>query len=282
MTKTIALLTLAASLLFVVNCSSLKVPRDMSDEQLYNTAVEELNADKGGFPWIFSGRDYDLILAYLKEIQLRYTYSPYAALAEVRTADTYYKRGEYEQAAIEYEEFLKRHPGHAEAPYATFQVGMSYYEEIRSIDRDPTNTRMALQWFNTFVEKYPDAPEAEQARQHIHRCRNRLARREIYIGNFYSRRDNFKAAAGRYRIVVDGYNDTDKYQEALWLLGRAYAEDEQYELARETLNVLVQKFPNEKYTGKASSLLGEIQGKTAPPPAPAETTEPAAPTAQPG
>ncbi|MEZ4547767.1 MAG: outer membrane protein assembly factor BamD [Thermodesulfobacteriota bacterium] len=30
----------------------------------------------------------------------------------------------------------------------------------------------------------------------IHRCRNRLARREIYIGNFYSKRDNYKAAAG--------------------------------------------------------------------------------------
>ena len=73
---------------------------------------------------------------------------------------------------------------------------------------------------------------------------------------------------------MEGYNDTDKYQEALWLLGRAYAEDEQYELAREALSTLVQKYPNEKYTGKASSLLGEIQGKTAPPPTPpAETTE---------
>lgn len=278
MTKTIALLTLTVSLLFVVNCSTMKVPRDMSDQQLYDTAVEELNEDKGGFPWIFGGRDYDLILAYLKEIQLRYTYSPYAALAEVRTADTFYKRGDYDQAAIEYEEFLKRHPGNAEAPYATFQVGMSYYKEIRSIDRDPTNTRMALQWFNIFVEKYPDAPEVPQAMENIHRCRNRLARREIYIGNFYSRRDNYKAAVGRYSIVVNDYNDTDKYQEALWLLGRAYARDEQYELARETLNTLVQKFPNEKYTGKASSLLNDIQGKTAPPP-PAENAEP---VAQPG
>lgn len=277
MTKTIALLTLTVSILFVVNCGTLKVPRDMSDQELYDRAVEELNADKGGFPWIFRGRDYDLILAYLKEIQLRYTYSPYAALAEVRTADTFYKRGEYEQAAIEYEEFLKRHPGHAEAPYATFQVGMSYYKEIGSIDRDPTNTRMALQWFNTFVEKYPGAPDVPQALENIHRCRNRLARREIYVGNFYSKRDNYKAAAGRYRIVVDDYDDTDKYQEALWLLGRAYARDEQYELARETLNTLVQRFPNEKYTGKASSLLSDIQGKTTPPP-----EENAEPEAQPG
>lgn len=277
MIKPIALLTLAVCLFFVINCGSTKVPRDMSDQQLYDTAVEELNADKGGFPWIFRGRDYDLILAYFKEIQLRYTYSPYASLAEVRTADTYFKRGEYEQAAIEYEEFLKRHPGHAEAPYATYQVGLSYFEEIRSPDRDPTNTRLALQWFNTFIEKYPDAPDVPSARENIIKCRNRLAKREIYIGNFYSRRDNYKAAANRYKIVVSDYNDTDRYQEALYLLGRAYAKSEQYELARETLSTLVQQFPNEKYSGKASSLLNDIQGKTTPP---AEPKEPEAPPQQ--
>ncbi len=277
MTKILAVLILTVSLLFVINCGSKKVPKDLTDEQLYDAAIKELTADKGGFPWIFRGRDYDMIFTYLKEIQLRYTYSPYAALAELRTGDAYFQKEEYEQAAIEYEEFLKRHPGHAEAPYATYSLALSYYKEINSPDRDPLNTRLALQWFNTFIEKYPDSPLVPDARERALRCRDRLARREIYIGNFYSRRDNYKAAADRYKIVVDDYNDTQRYQEALYLLGRSYAKSDQYDLARQTLNRLVQEYPNEKYSGKATSLLNDIQGKTAPPPQEEKKEEPAEP-----
>ena len=200
MTKILAIFILTVSLLFVINCGSKKVPKDLSDEQLYDAAMKELTEDKGGFPWIFKSRDYDMIFAYLKEIQLRFTYSPYAALAELRTGDAYFEKEDYNQAAIEYEEFLKRHPGHAEAPYATYRLAQSYYKEIRSPDRDPLDTRLALQWFNTFVEKYPDSPLVPDARERAIRCRDRLARREIYIGNFYSRRDNTKPPPAVIRL----------------------------------------------------------------------------------
>ena len=66
MTKILAVLILTVSLLFVINCGSKKVPKDLSDEQLYDAAMKELTADKGGFPWIFRGRDYDMIFAYLE------------------------------------------------------------------------------------------------------------------------------------------------------------------------------------------------------------------------
>ena len=97
MIKVLAVLILTFSLFFVVNCGSTKIPKDFTDEQLYDAAMKELTEAKGGFPWIFRGRDYDMVFAYLKEIQLRYTYSPYATLAELRTGDAYFQKGEYEQ-----------------------------------------------------------------------------------------------------------------------------------------------------------------------------------------
>lgn len=266
MTRILSISILVVSLFFVINCGSKKVPKDLSDQQLYESAVQEINADRGGFPWIFSGRDYDMIFSYLKEVQLRYTYSPYATLAELRTADAYFQKGEYEQAAIEYEEFLKRHPGHEEAAYATYSLALSYFKDKSGPDRDPTNTRNALKWANTFVTEYPDSPLIPDAQKIISKCREDLAEREIYIGNFYSKRKNHKAAASRYNVVVTDYYDTNRYQEALYLLGRAYAREDQYDLARQTLNRLVQEYPNEKYSGKASDLLNDIQNKSTPPP----------------
>ena len=259
----LAFFLLIVSIGFFIGCGSKSVPKDMNDEQLYETAVEKLHGPGGGFPWVFRGRDYDTIFMLLKEVQLRYTYSPYATLAELRTADAYFEKGEYETAALEYEEFLKRHPGHKEAPYATYRLGLSYYKEIRSPDRDPTFTREALKWFNVFVQEYPGSPLVPDAEQRIQKCRDRLAKREIMIGNFYNKRKNYKAAANRYNIVVQDYPDTNKYEEALYLLGRAYAKSDEYELSRATLNTLVEQYPDDKYSGKASSLLSEIDGKSA-------------------
>jgi outer membrane protein assembly factor BamD len=271
MNKIVTLLFIAFSLLFVVNCGSQSIPKGLNDQELYESAVEMTNEDKGGFPWIFGGRNYDLILKMFKEVQLRYTYSPYATLAELRTGDVFFDKEEYEQAAIEYEEFLKRHPAHPDAAYATYRLALSFYREVKSPDRDPTTTREALQWFNIFIDKYPDSPLVANAEKKIVKCRQRLAKREIYIGNFYSKRKNYKAAAHRYSLVVKDYPDTKQLPEAMYLLGRAYAKQDQYDLARETLNQLVQGYPNEKYSNKASSLLNDIQGKTAP--VPEETEE---------
>ncbi len=264
MNRILALLFLVFSLMFIVNCGSRSVPKGLSDQELYEGALEQMNEDQGGFPWIFNGKDYETILKYLKEVQLRYTYSPYATLAELRTGDVFFEQGEYEQAAIEYEEFIKRHPGHQEASYATYQLAISYYRQILSPDRDPTTTREALKWFNIFIEKYPSSPLVAKAEQRVVKCRQRLAKREIYIGNFYNKRKNYKAAAHRYGLVVADYSDTKQMPEAMYLLGRAYAKQDEYDLARATLNQLVQTYPDEKYAGKASSLLNNIEGKTAP------------------
>ena len=266
MNRFITLLFLAFSLLFIVNCGTRSVPKGLNDQELYDTAVEMMTEDTGGFPWIFKGRDDETILKILKEVQLRYTYSPYATLAELRTGDVFFDKGEYEQAAIEYEEFLKRHPGHPDSAYATYQLARSFYREVRSPDRDPTSTREALKWFNIFVEKYPDSPLVAKAEKRIVKCRQRLAKRQIYIGNFYNKRENYKAAAHRYSIVVNDYSDTKQRPEAMYLLGRAYAKQDQYDLARQTLTELVQSYPDEKYANKASSLLNDLEGKTPPPP----------------
>ena len=272
MNKFITLLFLTLSLMFVVNCGSRSIPKGLNDQEMYEMAVEMINEDKGGFPWIFSGRDWDLILKLLKEVQLRYTYSPYATLAELRTADVFFERGEYEQAAIEYEEFIKSHPGHADVSYATYQLARSFYRQIGSPDRDPTNTREALKWYTIFVEEYPTSPLVPKAEGKILKCRQRLAKREIYIGNFYNKRSNYAAAAFRYNVVVEQYSDTKLMPEAMYLLGRAYAKQEKYDLARATLTSLVQTYPDGKYSNKASSLLSKIEGKTAPPP-PEESPE---------
>ncbi len=246
-------------ILLSASCGKKQFDQTADSEQLYQDATEELKEDKGGFPWIFTGTDYKLIFNTLKEIQLRDPYSPYATLAELRTADTYFKKEEYEQAAIEYEEFLKRHPGHEESSYATYRLALTHYKLMRGPDRDPTNTREALKWFQYFIENYPDSPLATEAYEKMSECRNRLAKREIYIGKFYAKRKNYKAAAHRYNVVVNEYSDTNAFKKALYLLGDSYFKMGDSALAKQTLIRVINEFPDTDYQRKAESLLQEVE-----------------------
>ncbi|HSE83693.1 MAG TPA: outer membrane protein assembly factor BamD [Thermodesulfobacteriota bacterium] len=259
--RKVEFITLALCISIVFGCGPKRVSKGESDETLYKMAMEDLEAEDGGFPWIFSGTDYENILKTLKEIQLRYTYSPYATLAELRTADTYFKKEEYEQAAFEYGEFIKRHPNHEETPYAVYRLGLSYYQEMRGADRDPTYAREAVRWFDELIRNYPDSAYVDKAKKKRARAREELAEREIYIGKFYKRRENFKAAAGRFQVVVNEYSDTNKFEEALFLLGESYLEMDETKLARETLERVVEEFPGAEYSDDATELLSEI-GKT--------------------
>jgi outer membrane protein assembly factor BamD len=253
-------MVLALTVLLLFGCGAKRIERSDSAETLYKRAMDELQK-KRGFPWIFTGTDYDTVLKLLKEIQLRYTFSPYATLAELRTADTYFKKGEFEQASIEYEDFIKRHPSHEETPYATFRLGLSHFKQMRSYDRDPTNTREAIKWFDFFLKQYPDSTLRSEAEKMLGECRDRLARREIYIGNFYENRKNHKAAVERYKVVVDQYANTRENEEALFLLGISYSKMGQDELAKDALKRVMEEYPKAKYHKKAAELLSKIEEK---------------------
>lgn len=220
--KVICLLLL--SVLILSSCGKKTKIQTGTAQELYADATTELFTKKGGFPWMFTGPDYDLIFDILREIQLRYTFSPFATLAKIRTADAYFRKGEYQQAIIEYENFIKNHPGHNELEYAIYQLALSNYELKGSKDRDPTFARQAEKWFTHFVDKYPESELVPDARERIVVCRNILAQREIFIGKFYLRRKNYKAAEARFNLVLENYSDTKYTDEAYKLISKLPAE----------------------------------------------------------
>jgi outer membrane protein assembly factor BamD len=254
---------IAIALLFVfalswAGCGGKRLSSGESPEVLYDKVTRELSK-KGGFPYIFRGTDYDKALDQLKEIQLRHTYSPYATLAELRIGDVYFKKEEYEQSAIEYEEFIKRHPGHKEAPYATYRLALSHYNLRRTVDRDPTNLREAKKWFEYFMQKYPDSEYYSEVERLYAKTRNLLAEREMYIASFYRRKKNYRACSQRYNDIVRDYPDTKFHEEALYRLGESYWKMGEYSLAVEPLQRVVREYPGASYSKRAKELLAKVE-----------------------
>ena len=100
------------------------------------------------------------------------------------SAFNYYMAQKYTDAINSAQRFVTIHPGNAEAPYAQYLIGMSYYQQIDDVTRDQTTTQQASDAFGELIRRYPDtryagagsASAAVKARPRVWLCSERSRR----------------------------------------------------------------------------------------------------------
>jgi outer membrane protein assembly factor BamD len=202
-------------------------------------------------------------LKYFEYVSAKFPYSIYSPMAELAIADADYDQEKYVEAIDRYQNFLKLHPTHAKVDYASYRVGLSYYEQIPSAyfflpspaEKDQTNERKALSALEDFVRGFPKSSYLGEAKGKITDLRTRLADHEMRIASFYSSHDRPLAAAGRYETVVRDYPDTDLEPEALIRLGRIYLHLNDKAKAKQALEKLISEHPTDGHAGEAKKLL---------------------------
>ncbi len=207
-------LLLTVALVVTVSCGGKKAIYEGTAEQLNQEVTNELAKEAK----LFGGTNFEKVFEILKEIQIRYPYTEYASLAELRSGDVYFKKKEYTLAAEEYENFISNNPGHAELDYAMYRLGLSYYKMKAGKDRNHSKRLSALEWFYTLQDTYPRSPYVEEIQDKIQESKRILAEREIYIGKFYHKKKNYEAAIMRFENVLEKYPETEYVEEASRLL----------------------------------------------------------------
>ena len=167
-------------------------------------SAEEL-AEKGMES--FEDEDYSDALKAFNTLKERYPYSRYAILAELKVADAHFYRKEYPEAIGAYDDFVQLHPKNEAIPYVKYQIGLCYYEQMLSKDRDQTPTRMAILSFERLLKEHGDSAYAGEATKKINDCRKLLAEHELYVGRFNYKSKHYDAALGRFEGVLTGYID---------------------------------------------------------------------------
>lgn len=171
----------------------------------------------------------------------------YALEAQLMLADIYYTKEEYEDASSYYASFVRLHPGNKKASYALFQKGMSHFNLMLSLDRDQTATRKALFGFQDIQSSYPESAYMEKSGEMITFLRKRLAEREFYVGSFYFKDKNYRGALSRFAVILKDYPDCDLIDKTLYFIARSYEKLGEEELARETYQTLVTRYPESPY-----------------------------------
>ena len=184
----------------------------------------------------------------------------YDAEALLKKADKLFKEKDFAGAIQEYRRFLELHPLHKSAAHSQYRIGLSYFKQIRSIDRDIEPVQKALSAFETVLRDYSMSEFVKDAGDKIKVCREKLAEREFYVGNFYLKKEDYLAAVERFRIILTEYPDSAVSEKAFYHLGIAYNSNGKIEMAVEVLQGLLTRYPDSRYKEDASELLARLNG----------------------
>jgi outer membrane protein assembly factor BamD len=177
---------------------------EMTSSELMSEAMEEFEKGK-----------YEKASEKFQMIKDRYPYSKFAVTAEIRMADALYRKGDYEEAFDAYDEFERLHPKNQEIPYVIYQKGMCYFQQMSTVDRDPTSTHRAREEFERLIRRFPRNEYADRARKNLRKCLIQLAEYELYVGHWYFKKKRYQAAMDRYSYIIENYPDMGQYHEAM-------------------------------------------------------------------
>ena len=225
--------------------------RGKSMEDLYDDCVK--SAERGYFT---------KALEVCNRVRNVYRDSPLSTLAEITIADIYFKRGDYEQARIAYEDFARLHPRHERLDYITFRTGFTIYKRApAAAGRDQAPTRQAVNAWTGFESRFPESEHVPEVQRLRAKLRDRLARKEFHIANFYAKRGAWRATQYRLEGLLKRYSDTPTAIQAMSELGIAYHKWGMTRKAEEMRDRLNETHPDTKYAMRLSQALTKPAGE---------------------
>jgi outer membrane protein assembly factor BamD len=180
-------------------------------DDLYNKAMDELVEER-----------YATAAKTFEEVEAQHPYSVWATKGQLMAAYALYEAGSYGEAIIAADRFIQLHPGHRDIAYAYYLKAISYYVQIVDVGRDQKTTELALKALDDVVRRFPDSKYARDAKLKLDFTRDHLAGKEMEIGRYYEKQQQYLAAINRFRRVIETYQTTSHTPEALLRLTECY------------------------------------------------------------
>ena len=206
-------------------------------------------------PWLYEraqasikSTNYTNAIFFLEQLESRFPFSDEAKQGQLDLMYVYYRDGQFESAIDAADNFIRENPTHPRVDYAYYIEGLSHYDPSRGVlerlfrvdttMRPPVGALEAYTSFSTLVDRFPNSEYAADATQRIKFLRNRLARYEAHIAEYYIRRGAYVGALRRLHRIIETYYGSDSTYWALEMMLESYRELGLGDLAADTERLL--------------------------------------------
>ena len=200
----------------LVGCSN---TAEVGSDEIENYSAKQI-FDRAEFEMARS-KPMDAI-AFFSDVERLYPYSEWAKRSVIMQAFANHKAKQYEEARDAAERYIEYYPSDEDSAYAQYIIALSYYDQIEDVGRDQQVTAKALDAFKTLMVNYPNSEYVKAAELKYDLAFDHLAGKEMEVGRYYLKRQQFPAAINRFRIVVEEYQTSSYTAEALHRLVEAY------------------------------------------------------------
>ncbi len=201
---------------------------------------------------------------YFEHVRTRFPFLSAAKDAELFLADVQFARERYLEARDRYQNFVKVNPTHPRVDYAAFRAAMTHHKEIPSdffllppsAEKDQIEVRNSLGAMTRFIREHPKSKFVPEAQELVADARRRLVEHELYVADFYARREKWNAVANRLERVVTQFPGSTYEEQAWFSLVDAYTKLKDTERTQKTLQRIIEKMPGTPAADRAKQMLG--------------------------
>jgi len=169
---------------------------------------------------LFYIKDQDGGIKIMDDLVVNYADTPYAEVAQLAKANSYYERGEFELAQDEYARFARDFPNSRYQPKALLWSAYSALASFPGIKFDDAPLIEAQERFGQFMRSYPSQAEQLQVPTILDQIASTRADKTLDIAAFYAKTGHPKAAAFYWRAIVQRWPNTPAAAEARGLLSK--------------------------------------------------------------
>ena len=204
---------------------------------------------------LMEGGTLDESIRLLEQLQAAYPGSKYALQAKIEIIYALYKREKYDESIEKANEFIKLYPNHFSTPYVYYLRALNSEDKSKSFldkfitdnaQRDVSSVKDALNYYASLIKNFPESKYSLEALDKLPILRNVLARHELIVAIFYSKKNAYIASINRCKNIIEKFPNTPSVPAALHLIAHNYDKINAPKLAEDSRRVLKASYP--KYT----------------------------------
>lgn len=177
-------------------------------------------------------------------------------------ADCHFQQGDYLIAAFHFKNIHDSYPLSPFAEDCLYMNAYCHYMLSPEANLDQTYTEKAIDYFQLFINSYPNSTKIGECNNLMEKLRGRLETKDFKSASLYLKTGHFKAAANAFTNLLRKYPDTEYAEEASFLVVKAdylYAlnsipekQAERFELAIKAYDDFAYRYKESKFQKEAT------------------------------
>jgi outer membrane protein assembly factor BamD len=162
-------------------------------------------------------------------------------------------------ALLELQAHIQDFPNSHFSEEIQFLIGVAYYDQTPTFERDQTKTTDAIREFKTFISLFPNSAYIDSSKSYIDKCKTKLARKEFETAQLYYNLKKYTSAIIYYQSIIDNFNDSKFLEPAALALAKSLTRVSRTDEAKQILSGIIESDYSTETKKSAANALERIK-----------------------